>query len=247
MPVASSSSPSSVQHANEDALAPISSSAVENGDVADERALLLFTEDLAKDKPDNLERDLFRTASELVARCSQSKTFVQYIKKNAAMNPKYNQLMTSAFDSRIEKPIMVSQGGESSGIQKVQGVFLRLCADIDDQTQKWHEAGNATEATTLVRLLVDLQEIIQSGRVHNRYSFCVGNVWASRTFWGYVWWGCPWAYWNRCWPTGALFAVLDSMIRFVSARNINCFLFFFYFFSFLTFYIFYNSSFLGIN
>lgn len=236
----SSSSSTAVESVKQDDPGGLSSSAFENGDAAAENALQRFKDDLAEDSLDDSSRDVFRIASEKVARCPKSTSFIQYIQINAANKIVNSKLMTTSFDNFIAVPIVSSMVSGS-----VAGAFARLCSDIDVQTKRLHGDGNPTEPTTFCRLLVDLQESIREEKINECQSFCVGSVYSTRTHFGYTWWGCPWEYWNRFWPSAALFAAMDSIVRFVS--NINHLDFLFSFISVLTKLHFLILRFPGLN
>ena len=180
-----------------------------------------------------MERDHLRTSEELVERSPEKiKSFIAYQRTNHAGNTyQKNQVLYAAYDTNINSPIMISANASVS-----KGAILRVLGDIDALTSEASISENI-EPTTFVKQLVALQVALQSKTVTNIHSFRVGNVYMSRMYWGYVFWKCPWTYWNTRWPSAALFAAMDCMIRFVS--NIIFYnLFYNYIFSFPYDYIF---------
>jgi hypothetical protein len=225
------------------------SSAVSDGHESDQRVLECLKIDLAKDGPEDLTRNHLRTADELMERCpasfwrsGRSRSFIQYRRQTTSLSRyQHSQLMTASYDSRVSRPVVASSQGASCGI------LLRICADVDSITKNSHETGVNIKPTTLALQLVELERVLQSERATSRHALRVGNVYSSRMWYGYVFWECPWFYWNKCWPTAALFAATNCSIRFVSIMSIIVLSYFLFLtFTFLQFFIFF-FLFLGLN
>jgi hypothetical protein len=225
------------------------SSAVSDGDESDQRVLERLEINLAQDAPGDLTRNHLRTADELMERCpasfwkiGRSPSFIQYRRQTTSLTRQsHSQLMTASYDSTISRPVVAASNGASCGI------LLRICADVDSVTENSHKTGVDIKPTTLTLQLVELERVLQSERATSRHALRVGNVYSSRMWYGYVFWECPWFYWNRYWPTAALFAATNCSIRFVSIMSIIVLsIFLFLTFTFLQFFIFF-FLFLGLN
>lgn len=107
-----------------------------------------------------------------------------------------------------------------------------MSLDDGDQANAQDNASQR-ELPKLVEALVQLEDELMKKIVLGESVMCVGKCYSSRRHWGFMWWKCPWYYWYTKWCTHALFAAIDSVIRFV--RLLVSFLFT-VFFLFLTFF-----------